>query len=79
MNNLFSPFISAYRESYNTHAYRESYKTQHVLIRLNEEWRKNLDNNYFIGAVHMDLSNAFDCIPHDLVIAKLATYGFDKK
>ena len=70
INNLFSPFISAYRESYNT---------QHVLIRLNEEWRKNLDNNYFIGAVHMDLSNAFDCIPHDLVIAKLATYGFDKK
>ena len=31
MNNLFSPFISAYRESYNT---------QHVLIRLIEEWRK---------------------------------------
>ena len=42
MNNLFSPFISAFRESYNT---------QHVLIRLIEEWRKNLDNNYFIRAV----------------------------
>ena len=69
MNNLFSPFISAYRESYNT---------QHVLIRLIEEWRKILDNNYFIGAVLMDLSKAFDCIPHDLIIAKLAAYGFDK-
>ena len=74
-NNLFSPFNSTYRESYNT---------QHVLmymymyIRLIEEWRKNLDNNYFIGAVLMDLSKAFDCIPHDLVIAKLAAYGFDK-
>ena len=97
MNNLFPPFISAYRESYNTHAYRESYNThayresynthayresyntQHVLIRLIEEWRKNLDNNYFIGAVLIDLSNVFDCIPHDLVIAKLAAYGFDKK
>ena len=44
MNNLFSPFISAYRESYNT------------LVRLIEEWRKNLGNNYFIGAVLMDLS-----------------------
>ena len=81
MNNLFPPFISAYRESYNTHAYRESYNThayresyntQHVLIRLIEEWRKNLDYNYFIGAVLIDLSNVFDCIPHDLVIAKLA-------
>ena len=87
MNNLFSPFISAYRESYNTHAYRESYNThayresyntQHVLIRLIDEWTKNLDNNYFIGNVLMDLSKAFDCIPHDLVFAKLAAYGFDK-
>ena len=51
---------------------------QHVLIRLTEEWRKTLDNNSFIGAVHMDLSKAFDCIPHDLIIAKLAAYGFDK-
>ena len=79
MNNLFSPFIFAYSESYNTHAYRELYNTQHVLIKLIEEWRKNLDNNYFIGAVLMNLSNAFDCISHDLVIAKLAAYGFDKK
>ena len=40
---------------------------------------KNLDNNYFVGAVFMDLSTAFDCIPHDLLIAKLAAYCFDKK
>ena len=47
-------------------------------IRLIEEWRKNVDNNYVIGAVLMNLSKAFDCIPHDLVIAKLAAYKFDK-
>ena len=69
MNNLFSSFISAYRESHNT---------QHVVIRLIEEWRKNLDSNNFVGTVLMDLSKAFDCIPHDLIIAKLAAYGFDK-
>ena len=69
MNNLFSPFISAYRESNNT---------QHVPIRLTEEWRKNLDNSNFVEAFLMDLSKDFDCILHDLVIAKFAAYGFDK-
>ena len=69
MNNLFSPFISVYRESYNM---------QNVLIRLIEEWRKNLRNNNIVGAVLMDLSKAFDCIPRDLVITKLAACRFDK-
>ena len=39
LNNIFSPYLAAYRESYST---------QHVLIRLLEEWRENLDNNYTV-------------------------------
>ena len=59
-------------------AYRKSYSTQHVLMRLTEEWRNKLDKNYVVGTVLMDLSKAFDCVPHDLLIAKLDAYGFDK-
>ena len=66
----FSPFISAYRKSYST---------QQVLIRLLEEWREKLDKNFVVDAVLKDLSKAFDCIPHDLIIAKLAAYGIERK
>ena len=41
--------------------------------------RERLDNNYTVGAMLMDLSKAFDCISHDLTIAKLAAYGLDDK
>ena len=59
-------------------AYRRAYSTQHVLIRLVAEWKSKLDNDFFVGSVFMDLSKAFDSIPHELIIAKLHAYGFDE-
>ena len=44
-----------------------------------EKWKKkNVDNGHAFGAVLTDLSKAFDCLPHDLIIAKLKAYGLDK-
>ena len=48
-----------------------------MLIRLLENWKQSLDNQKFVGTVLMDLSKAFDCIPHDLLIAKMHAYGFN--
>ena len=59
-------------------AYMKNYSSQHVLIRLLEEWRKCLNNNYVVDGVLMDLSKAFDCVPYDLLIAKLETYGINE-
>ena len=57
--------------------FREGYSTQHTLIRLIENWRKRLDVSGIVGTILMDLSKAYDCLPHDILIAKFKAYGFD--
>ena len=42
-----------------------------------EKWKTAVDNGGVFAALLTDLSKAFDCILHDLIIAKLAAYGFD--
>ena len=63
---ILSNFISAYKKFYNSN---------HVLLRLIKNWKKSLDNKNSEGTAVMDLSKAFNCIPHDLLVAKLHAYG----
>ena len=44
-----------------------------------EKWRKTLDEGAETGAVLTDLSKTFDCIGHNLPIAKLIAYGYEKQ
>ena len=63
----------------NQCGFRKGFSTQHCLISLIEKWKKSIDNGGAFGALITDLSKAFDCLSHELLIAKLEAYGFDEK
>ena len=76
MFDQISGYIDKYLSPYLC-GFRKGYSTQHSLIVMLEKWRKALDNGKLAGALLTDLSKAFDCLNHDLMIAKLHAYGFD--
>ena len=58
-------------------AYRKGYSCQSLLVKCIDNWKNALDKQQHIGALFMDLSKAFDCLPHGLIIAKLHAYGLE--
>ena len=48
-------------------------------LRILEDWREALDKNLYTAAILMDLSKAFDCLPHNILLEKLLAYGLSKE
>ena len=58
--------------------FRKNLSVQNCILLMIEKWRKSVDNGGSAGILLTDISKAFDCLVHDLLIAKLHAYGFDK-
>ena len=77
MEQQIISYIDKYLSPYLC-GYRKGFSTEQALLSLTENWKLLLDKQGYGGAVLMDLSKAFDTLNHDLLIAKLHAYGFDK-
>ena len=72
INDLMNPKLSQ-----NQCGFRKGFSAQYCLILMLENWRKSLDTKGFCGVLLTDLSKAFDCLDHGLLIARMKAYGFD--
>ena len=66
--NVFNDFVSGFRKGHSCDT---------VLLRFIENVKSVLDDGKMMGALLMDLSKAFDCLPHKLLISKFHAYGVD--
>ena len=73
-NKYFESLLSKFQCGF-----KQGFSAQNCLLVMVEKMKKIRDNKGVFAAVLTDLSKAFDCIPHGLLIAKLNISGVDKK
>ena len=74
MQTYFDNLLSKYQ-----YGFCKEFNAQYCLVSMIEKWKKSMDSGEAFGAFMTDLSKAFDCLHHELLIAKLDAYGFDIK
>ena len=75
---MFKQMSAFFEDIFNKQqcGFRKGYNTQQCLLKMLEKWKRSVDGGNAFGALLTDLSKAFDCLDHELLIAKLHAYGF---
>ena len=60
--DFFNTFVSK-------SAFRKGYSCETALIKMIEDWRKCLSEYKIVAAMLIDLSKAFDCLSHRVLLA----------
>ena len=78
VQSMFTTDVQSNIVVYYLFGYRQGYITEQCLTVMLELWRKAIDSKGTAGAILTDLSKAFDCLNHNLLLTKMDAYGFEK-
>ena len=75
MYNRIELFLSEFDIIYKLQfGFRKKYSTEHALLSIVEEIRKNLNNGEFSCGAFIDLEKAFDTVNHKILLSKVEHY-----
>ena len=46
-----------------------------MLLHVTELWLQVIDAGQYVGVIFLDLTKAFDCVNHNILLQKLDCYG----
>ena len=72
-DQLYASFVSIL--SSNVSGFHNGHSCATALIKLTDDWRCALEEKKEVGVIAIDLSKAFDCMCHNLLLAKVKAYG----